>query len=416
MPPVRMAHDLTSTSPCAKVLNADASQTIAPGSARPHRLRELFMGTARSGAEQLDTLDGLRGLAVLVVVASHLSNLGMHLLPGLSLSGIGKNGVYLFFVLSAFLLTRVLLQRPLNQWSRPQQWADYVLRRVLRIWPLYLVVLLTSWVLTLRGVDGWHYRIDTAALQSHLLLREGQSVLWSIPVEFTFYLWLPLFALALAWNRHRGGTLATEAAAVIAALVAASLVWPPDATAFNDVRLGPHLPLFLCGAWAASLDLHLRNRPATGASVRGWGFAAAVVVAALALTVPSVWSLVSATPADPARSHRWFLFFGVAWSTLLLAVLHGPRLLQATFAWKPLRWVGVVSFSVYLWHMVVLDGLVYFGVQALPYAAGAVLTASLVVAAASYLAFERPWRNVRWARPRASLAERGARAGSRDTP
>ena len=335
-------------------------------------------------------------------------------------------------MLSAFLLTRALLQLPLAQWLQGRVWADYALRRVLRIWPLYLVVLLASWLLTLQGVAGWHYRIDTAALLAHLALREGQSVLWSIPVEFTFYLWLPLIALALAVLRHRGGSLAWEAVLVVAALAAASLVWTPATSLVNGVRVGPDLPLFLCGAWAASLDLRLRAgqepkcpgghgwpegaaRPASNASTLGWAMAAVIAVAALILTVPAVWSLVAGTPPDGALNHRWFLFFGVAWSTLLLAMLHGPRLLQAPFAWRPLRWVGVVSFSVYLWHMVVLDGLVRMGVQELPYAGGAVLAASLLVAAVSFLAFERPWRNVRLARPQAGLPARGAGAGAGST-
>jgi len=58
-----------------------------------------------------DALDGMRGVAALLVVASHLSHVRMHLMPGLDLAGIGKPGVYLFFVLSAFLLPRQLLSR-----------------------------------------------------------------------------------------------------------------------------------------------------------------------------------------------------------------------------------------------------------------------------------------------------------------
>ena len=61
---------------------------------RVRHARAWFIDTARSGHQQLDALDGLRGLAVLVVVASHLSNSEMHVLPALSLSGIGKSGVY----------------------------------------------------------------------------------------------------------------------------------------------------------------------------------------------------------------------------------------------------------------------------------------------------------------------------------
>ena len=137
----------------------------------------------------------------MIVLMSHLANAGLGLLPGAGLAGTGKSGVYLFFVLSAFLLCRALLERPPAGFADARLWADYALRRVLRIWPLYLLLLLLSWALTTAAVSGWHYQIDTPALLRHLQLREGQSVLWSIPPEFIFYLWLPLLALALAWLR-----------------------------------------------------------------------------------------------------------------------------------------------------------------------------------------------------------------------
>ena len=82
----------------------------------------LFLGRPRTRQRHLDALDGLRGLAVLVVIGSHLSNVGM--LPRPGLSGTGKSGVYLFFVLSAYLLTRILLQRPLPHYGS-QSWLVF---------------------------------------------------------------------------------------------------------------------------------------------------------------------------------------------------------------------------------------------------------------------------------------------------
>ena len=54
---------------------------------------------------QLDSLDGLRGLAALMVFLSHTSNEGIYFSSSFNFSGIGKSGVFLFFVLSSFLLT-----------------------------------------------------------------------------------------------------------------------------------------------------------------------------------------------------------------------------------------------------------------------------------------------------------------------
>ncbi|KFL35750.1 acyltransferase family protein [Arenimonas donghaensis] len=360
---------------------------------------ELFLGRPRGRRDHLDALDGLRGLAVLVVLASHLSNRGLHLLPGLDLSGIGKSGVYLFFVLSAFLLTRILMDRPAGDYRQARLWLDYALRRVLRIWPVYLVLLLVSWGLTRAGVQAWHYQIDDASLVNHLLLREGQSVLWSIPVEFSYYLWLPLLALVLAALRAWRPGVVFEWLFGAVLLAAALWAWPPSQSVPNDIRLGPYLVLFFCGALAARADLALRS--GTQPLPRGaWAALAVLVLAGLVLTIPAVWAAIRGTAMNPALNHTWFLFFGLAWSALLLAVLHGPNGLRKPFAAWPMRLVGVVSFSLYLWHMPVLDGLRVLGADDWPLAPVWPLAAAMAAAMLSYLAFERPWRDVRLRRPR----------------
>lgn len=364
---------------------------VAP-KATPLNIWQWFLGRPRTRADHLDALDGLRGLAVLIVLGSHLSNAG--LLPTPGLAGSGKSGVYLFFVLSAFLLTRALLQRPPTAFGDGRLWADYALRRVLRIWPLYLVLLVTSWVLT--ATQGkWHYVLDSAALWRHLTLQEGQSVLWSIPVEFTFYLWLPLLAFALACMQARRWPLWAEGGVALLALAAATWLWPPAEAQINDVRLGPYLVVFLCGAFAAQLD-HRMRESSTPPRQGVWVLAGLAGLAACVLAVPSVWAVAMGRAFDPSVSHTWFVWFGVAWSLLLLGVLHGPHWLRAPFASVPLRLVGVVSFSAYLWHMPVLEGLHAAGIGRWPWLAPwLVLIAALAVAMVSFLLFERPWREVR---------------------
>lgn len=368
-----------------------------PERRRP-RFWSLFLGAPRTRYDHLDALDGLRGLAVLIVLGSHLSN--ARILPWPGLSGWGKSGVYLFFALSAFLLTRALLLRPPSGFLDARLWGNYALRRVLRIWPLYLVVLLSGWALTVSGIEGWHYRLDTPSLVRHLLLREGQSVLWSIPVEFTFYLWLPLLALGLAWLRYRRWPVLAELA-ILAGLVAlASWRWPPGEAGVNDVRLGPYLPVFLCGAFAALVDLHLRDRAGAAKRPVAWTALAVGAASACLLGVPSLWAWLTRTGFDPMLSQRWFVWYGAAWAAGLLAILHGPAWLRAPFASRPLRLVGVVSFSAYLWHMPVLDLLRAGGVERWPWLAPwLVLAAVLAVSMLSFLLFERPWRDVRLPRP-----------------
>jgi peptidoglycan/LPS O-acetylase OafA/YrhL len=80
-------------------------------------------------------------------------------------------------------------------------------------------------------------------------------------------------------------------------------------------------------------------------------------------------------------------------------VLHGPRWLRWPFASPPLRLVGVVSFSAYLWHMPVLDFIRTHVPMQGALLGWSALLAALVLAALSWWWLERPWRGVRLRRP-----------------
>lgn len=346
------------------------------------------------GPVHLDVLDGLRGLAVLIVLASHFSSAG--LFPRPALHGVGKSGVYLFFVLSAYLLTRNLLRQPPGALWQGWTWLDYAVRRVLRIWPLYLVVLGASWLALYMGHPVL-YAIDTPALWRHLTLREGQSVLWSIPVEFTFYLWLPLLVMVLATMGRWRWPAWAQTSVFALSLGAATWRWPPAESVENGVSLGPYLVVFLCGAFAARVDVWATRRPARVL----WGAVAVLAAVAWCLAIPAIWCRFLGIAFEATVTRAWYLFFGLLWAALLLAALHGPEWLRRIFAWRGLRWVGLISFSLYLWHMPVLDALRRAGVaEHLSWAAPlVVLAVALTVAGLSYTLFERPLQGVRVRRP-----------------
>jgi peptidoglycan/LPS O-acetylase OafA/YrhL len=336
----------------------------------------------------LEALDGLRGLAALIVVASHASQQGLPLVPGLDLSGIGKSGVYLFFVISAFLLTAQWLSPPVG-YERPPAGARlvrYFVRRTARIFPLYALVVISAWAMHPRSLG---VPIDTPALWRHLALLEGRDLYWSVPVEFKYYLLIPVVAWLLA------RPLAAGFKVTGAALALALLAWayPPWDTPQNSVTLGYYLPVFLCGSLAAWVAAgHLAGPDHTSARRRhdaGASWFDALVLAALLASIPALARL--AWPdVRPDFLHHAYLPWGLFWSFVLLAVLAGKLP-----AWEricrtaALRACGRWCFGLYLLH---LPALIVARKLPLPdlAQAWAGLALSLLAAALAHRLVERP--------------------------
>ena len=137
----------------------------------------------------LAALDGLRGVAVLMVVFSHMSSSGVNIHPALNFAGAGKFGVFLFFVLSAFLLTHQHLVAPPAEGREARYWTGYTIRRVLRIYPLFSIALVFGTLNAFVGMALFGPR--EVSIVRHLALLVGFKIFWAIPVEMKFYLFLP---------------------------------------------------------------------------------------------------------------------------------------------------------------------------------------------------------------------------------
>jgi len=250
---------------------------------------------------QINALDGLRGIAILLVLFSHLSNCNMHAFYRLSFSGVGKVGVWLFFVLSAFLLTRPLLMRSFADIIDKRFLFNYILRRFFRIYPLYLFVLFLSYLCRVFLGTPFPFSITGHELLEHMGLQAGKSVLWSIPVEFKYYFVLPFVAAFLVLIKRN---LIYSVLAIVLASFLTSMVWPSSlVVGRHPYILGPYLPIFLVGSLLAliysseSLYRHSRDK-----TVRILLDAVAIgCVLVVFLTIPSVYSAV--TGQDVPRSY-----------------------------------------------------------------------------------------------------------------
>ena len=337
------------------------------------------MTAAIAERPRLRQLDGLRAVAVGLVLAHHLWPMPAWAPP------LGHWGVSLFFVLSGFLITRLLLDArdrvDTGASTRRRQAGVFFARRALRILPPYFLLLGVVWSLGVRRIDeriAWHaaYLSNWLFCDPDVWAKGGYDRhLWSLSVEEQFYLAWPWLIL-LAPRRL-----------VPAVLVGTLLVgpawrwwfwsrgWPGNWTLFPTPA---NADLLAAGGVAALLWPWRRLRPAAVASVAvgaagviffhtvGRGYADAHVVlghSALAAAFAGLVALV-------ARGGR-------AWRALEL---------------RPIAYVGVISYGMYLVH-VFMGGLAWhwLGGDASPWAVAALATAlTLAAAAGSWHLMESP--------------------------
>jgi peptidoglycan/LPS O-acetylase OafA/YrhL len=375
---------------------------------------------------QIDALDGVRGLAVLLVFLSHCSNKGVSLVPFTDFRGMGKTGVWLFFLLSSFLLTYPFIAKGKEAFSFPAL-KNYAWRRALRVYPLYFLYcllalattpfisqLIPEGTVTTAGKEpGIPFLLTPWEFIEQMLLLKGKGLTWSILVEFKFYFDLPLLAVCFVLVFKRN--LWLSAALTAAGVALAAWFWPDSDT--NDPRLGPYLPIFLIGSFLALLHWHsheqkwLQMRSAkVGLEIAGW-----LSLAVLVALIPSVASLLTGQEVPYNAFHKQFLLFCSLWAIVLVATIHGYGGLRAMFAQHVLRFFGFISFSFYLLHVIVLNGMntIYHkvldssGLSPMveqfvtnPILGWSILAATTLVSYVSYRLIEKPLASLRLYAPK----------------
>lgn len=337
-----------------------------------------------SGArvDRSGSLDGLRGVAVLIVFLSHTSGRDIKIAPWLDFAGIGHVGVYLFFVLSGLLLlTRNLLDG--------QPVSTFLIRRFFRIAPLYYLVLIATFTYQVSSghVDRSALYIEKGfgGLLLSLAFLRGDGVFWTIAAEFAFYALLPLVVIGIA--RFGWGWVACVALVSFAWLLAIRILhWPlPPLRVVAINHPTQYFDVFLAGVAAAYVkrdDLPHR-------------LIACIFVATITLTI----ALVSRNVGfhQPLYSARWLsLPYAAVFAFTVVSLATGRSPLNPIMDTLPLRFVGIVGFSWYLLHLAVFVLIKDTGVTNGPLLFLLATIAVAIASAGTFYFVEKP--AMRWGR------------------
>jgi peptidoglycan/LPS O-acetylase OafA/YrhL len=292
----------------------------------------------------IPAIDGLRGIAILGVIFFHL---------GLPFFNLGWAGVELFFVISGFLITRILL----NTRREENYFKRFYIRRTLRIFPIYYVVLLLyTAVMIISASNEFHalpfyyvYLQTIPQLKTEFRIMPMLSHTWTLAIEEQFYLIWPLAVLLL-----RGKKLLIVSAVLIATALGLRFISLKYANPFLvDGWIGVQLDVLVAGAllaYAASQTTNRNHFARVVSTVFVIGTVGLMVLITIlgpsAFWTPKIWGRT--WPGPLVISAMACCFFGLVGFT---AIGHPwTRWLE----FKPLRRWGKISYGIYLYHPYIL--------------------------------------------------------------
>jgi peptidoglycan/LPS O-acetylase OafA/YrhL len=363
----------------------------------------------RHGARSkgIPALDGIRAVAVGLVLAEHGGIPGV---PG------GFLGVDVFFVLSGFLITSLLLDEHRNTGRIGV--AGFWIRRARRLLPALIAMVLAvvaarelfspESTATLRDdavasffwVSNWVFVAQHTDYFSQGAPPSPLQHTWSLGVEEQYYILWPLLLIAVAaffWARLRMAVFVLASAGVVASAVAA-IVLTTDAS-LNRIYFGAdtRAQALLVGAAAAALlvrDWSVLNDGGTLIRTR-WGHVVARILPFIGLAVLAAAAHYATGDVQDFRSGLLIVVAIAAVLVVAPVALDQGGPVARVLAWRPLVWLGAISYGVYLWHWPIFlalngertgwSGWPLFAIRC---------AATVTVAAASWWLLEQPIR--RW--------------------
>ncbi|WP_096700265.1 acyltransferase [Magnetospirillum sp. 15-1] len=352
----------------------------------PQGWLERLIGGSR-GSETPE-LDGVRGMAALIVVFGHFMIFSR---PVNDFMGpFAKQGVWLFFILSSYLLATILSSQ-LNSGNYKAVIASYFSKRVCRIFPMYIATLFT--LLCIPAFERFMFAASGFSFIDHVTLRWPKGVFWSISAEFEYYFILPLIVVACGAmkEKHRPKLIMAVVAAAIADAVYLYANMNPGWSQHPHFYV--YLPIFLFGTalglGKVCVDNGVLPQPSPRTALR----CLLTGLVLLAIDFQPIRSLLQPVLGNLDQIFAQSSTAGAAWALIMVGIVWGPQRLSEPFRWKGLRYVGVVSYSVYMTHILVFSVLAPLTLPSVGFAASLVIFIAgiLALSGLTYVVIEAPF-------------------------
>jgi peptidoglycan/LPS O-acetylase OafA/YrhL len=333
------------------------------------------------GSPRFPLVDSLRGIAVLCVLTYHVTAISGALnrpVIGDLFPVLSNQGLTLFFAISGFLLYRPFVAAR-RAGRRASTYGRYARRRALRIVPAYWVALTVLAIFPgIVGVfsgQGWRYYLFLQGFSSRTVV-SGIPSAWSLSAEVSFYIALPFWAMLVGrlsamlggarWPRWELALLAAVALGGVAVQVLASRL---TVSSLLATTLLGESTWFAVGMALAVVSVAIQERPRPGRLV-GWiaahpdlswlGAIACLIGAVLVLHPGGLFNIIVSlrTPQPLARTLGSIALTGGFCVLVMAPALFGSSdggAARRVLSWRPLLYLGLISYGVYLYHLTIAE-------------------------------------------------------------
>ncbi|MBC1499943.1 acetyltransferase [Listeria weihenstephanensis] len=354
--------------------------------------------STRYKRKYVPSIDGLRALAVIAVIAYHLS---------FGWASGGFLGVDVFFVLSGYLITNILL----SEWEKNERidlkkfWLGRFRRLIPAVYLMIVVVVVFAVIFnrpllaTLRGdatasflyLSNWWFIFHNVSYFDSFGMASPLKNLWSLAIEEQFYIIWPLFIFgALKFIKKPKNILRIILIAALASAVLMAILYSPDADP-SRVYYGTDTRAFglLLGGALAFVWPFTRlspNIPKQGKI--------AVNVAGTASVLIFILCVATVNEYDSFLYRGGMFLIAINSIVMIATIAHPASYLSKIFSFKPLRWIGMRSYGIYLWHYPIITLTTPITDVGTPNLLRATLqvAATLLIAEVSYRFIETPIR------------------------